>query len=126
MSRRTINTGNPTGITDYDHDGFAEIPEWQALTLALNDYAHAAGSAGIIATQDDFAEAVSQLARGIAFMDCCVECRREGVAFEQTRTAPYRVTIEGDWLRGRYRCGSGEHEWDCGYRLDFGGLGWTR
>lgn len=113
-----ITDDNPTGITDYDISPWARLPKWQDLSQLLNELVlDARRPAG---NQDDLAEAVGHLARGIAYMDCCTECARWDEDTDQyidTSAAPYATAIEDGWLYGRYRCRNG-HEWTCGYAVD--------
>ena len=116
---------NPTGITNYDIAPWAHLPEWQALSQALNAVALAANDARIDGGQGALVAAVGHLARGVGFMDCCQQCDHlpDGIdgEFHDPSTAPYATTIERGWLRGRYRCAAG-HEWTCGYALNFPGM----
>ncbi len=54
--------GNPTGITNYNIEAWARLPEWQALSQALNAVALAAGRKQI-GNQDDLAAAVGHSGR---------------------------------------------------------------
>lgn len=114
---RTKN--NPLGLSDYDIGQFAVLPEWQKLAQALNYFALAANHSGVLIPggQDALVEAVSHLARGIGYMDCCNVCER-GTSDDwvDTSAAPYRTRIEGGSVCGYYRCGAG-HEWICWYSL---------
>jgi hypothetical protein len=131
MTKTNCTAANPTGITNYNIEFFARLPEWQSLAQALNNYVLAANAAehtysddDSIDGQDALAAAAGHLARGIAFMDCCARC--EDAAYDaggmvtDTSAAPYATHIEDGWLLGSYRCARG-HEWTCNYSLARGG-----
>jgi predicted GIY-YIG superfamily endonuclease len=112
----TCTQTNPLGLSDYNIAQFAALPQWQNLAQALNSVALVAHDAGIKGGQDALVEAVSHLARGVGYMDCCRECDRTPDEWIDTSAAPYQTKIHGGSVLGRYRCASG-HEWFCWYSL---------
>ena len=114
-----ITAKNPVGITSYNVEQWARLPIWQRLTQVLNSLTLDARDADIRGNQDALAKMLDHLARGIAYMDCCRECRTWNDAEDtwvDTSVAPYAVTLDGGWVLGKYICTQG-HRWTCNYAI---------
>lgn len=106
-----VTESNPAGLGEFDHGELAGLPEYQAASRALDALVHPLRRDDVPIGQTQWLAAVAEMAAALPFSDTCEKC--EG----HEASAPYAVTIDENWVQGRYRCVN-RHTWTCGYALD--------
>lgn len=103
---------NPAGVQPFDHTAIASLPEYKALSRALEDLVEAMRRADTRAGgQEWWLRAVRDMACALPFSDSCTNC--------DEAPAPFRAEIDHNgWLTGHYLCANCGRTWTCGWSLE--------
>lgn len=105
----TTPTGtNPAGVRTFDHRKVAHLPEYERASRTIDELAEAMVAAKVDIAQADWLGLVRDMAAALCFLDRCPECL-------DALAAPYIASVEGDTLRGVYRCRRCAHTWTCSW-----------
>lgn len=125
---RTTAT-NPAGIQSFDLTQLRGLGEFQFAVRALDRLVKAMKREETDLTQEQWLEAVANMAASLPFGDCCDPCMRRGPnnpddspPLEQDErfrpVFPHCIEIDGEALTGSYRCPACAHEWTCSWAVD--------
>lgn len=123
-----VTEKNVTGVESYDHRWVKTWPEYHALRVAMDAMVHRVNRAidngespNKYGGQKEWLRQVGQMAASLSYSDSAGHPHPEGKC-EKVIGAhgiwPYRTEVDGDQLRGWYRCPGCGAEWTCGYAVN--------
>ncbi len=99
-------------LRSFDHSHLAHLPEYRAVSRALDDLAHALKREEITISDQDWRQLPAQVAATLPFADHCSSCQSPTRLF-----FPVSGTVNESRLDACFQCDEG-HSWTTRYRLD--------
>lgn len=103
---------NPSGLTHYDHDPIAALPEYRAAVDTVRALATAIRRHDIDIPVDDFLAMLADIGAALPYADGCPQCKHR-------LNPPHHVDVDDQGAHCLYRCPSCDHRWRCAWDLRF-------
>jgi transcription elongation factor Elf1 len=117
----TTNSASQVPVSTFDHTEISSLPEYWEASRAIDKLAHAIIKSNDGMPQTKFLEIIRQMTESLPYSDECQRCGRElrsqadSDHYSPPIFAPRAANVDGNSLRGSYKCPNCGDSWTCGY-----------